>query len=65
MPIYEYRCETCNHCFERLVFAGDEDDAACPECNGKKVRRLMSAAACLGSSGDKSCASAGSGAGFS
>ncbi len=65
MPIYEYKCEKCDTCFERLVFGGDDDDVACPECNSKKVKRLMSAAACVGLSGSKSCAPVGSGAGFS
>jgi len=65
MPIYEYRCDACNQCFEKLVFAGDTDDIACPECCSRKVRRLMSAAACIGLSGNSSCAPAGSGTGFS
>ena len=65
MPIYEYRCEVCDNCFERLVFAGDDQEVACPQCNGKHVRRLMSAAACVGLSGSKSCAPVGSGTGFS
>ena len=65
MPIYEYKCEACDNCFEMLVFSGGDDDAACPQCNGKNVKRLMSAAACVGLSGNKSCAPAGSGSGFS
>ena len=61
MPIYEYKCEKCDHCFEKLVFPGDDDDVVCPQCNGKNVKRQMSAAACLGLSGSESCAPAGSG----
>ena len=24
MPIYEYQCESCGHCFEQLIFERDE-----------------------------------------
>jgi putative FmdB family regulatory protein len=40
MPIYEYRCQTCDHFFEALVRAGDV--AACPECRGQELERLLS-----------------------
>jgi putative FmdB family regulatory protein len=42
MPIYEYHCEQCGHDFESLVFGTEEPDD-CPGCNGKNIRRLMSA----------------------
>lgn len=41
MPIYEYKCEKCDKEFEYLVL-GAGDDVTCPECEGKKVYRLMS-----------------------
>jgi len=25
MPIYEYQCEKCHHCFEILVFSSDDE----------------------------------------
>jgi putative FmdB family regulatory protein len=65
MPIYEYECEACGNCFEMLVFSGGDDDAACPQCSGKDVKRLMSAATCVGLSGNKSCAPVGAGSSFS
>jgi putative FmdB family regulatory protein len=40
MPMYEYRCETCEHSFEALVFG--DDDVSCPECEGEKLERLLS-----------------------
>ena len=43
MPIYEYRCKKCRKEFECLVLGGSSD-VCCPECKGKKVERLMSAA---------------------
>ncbi|MGW8325924.1 MAG: FmdB family zinc ribbon protein, partial [Desulfobacterales bacterium] len=32
MPIYEYQCEKCCHCFEVLVFRSDDETADCPQC---------------------------------
>jgi putative FmdB family regulatory protein len=31
MPIYEYRCEPCDHTFETLI-RGSGDVAHCPKC---------------------------------
>lgn len=42
MPIYEYKCTTCNNEFETLIF-GSHDRVACPQCKGQEVKRLMSA----------------------
>ena len=42
MPIYEYKCMKCKKDFECLVF-GNNGDICCPDCNSKKVKRLMSA----------------------
>ena len=42
MPIYEYMCSECNKEFECLVL-GSDNDIACPDCDGEKVERLMSA----------------------
>jgi len=45
MPIYEYQCEKCHHCFEILVFSSDDEKATCPECSAAiaaKVRRKVS-----------------------
>ncbi|MDX9787234.1 MAG: zinc ribbon domain-containing protein [Desulfobacterales bacterium] len=43
MPIYEYQCKECGHCFESLVFSGDAAMPHCPQCNGANVEKLMSA----------------------
>lgn len=40
MPIYTYRCTACDTQFDRLVRA--ETTVACPECDGRKLERLMS-----------------------
>ena len=40
MPIYNYRCTACGTEFERLVRS--ETRVSCPECNGRRLERLMS-----------------------
>jgi len=52
MPIYEYRCQTCNREFEYLVIG--KADPECPDCSSTKVCRLMSACGFLskGSGGE-------------
>jgi len=65
MPIYEYQCEKCCHCFEVLVFRSDDETADCPQCGHSQVKRLLSSACFLGSSsGGESCKT-GSTKGFS
>ncbi len=65
MPIYEYRCLTCQEEFESLVIGG-ERDVTCPRCRKDKLERLMSACGfksggsftpSSGSSGCSSCSS--------
>ena len=60
MPIYEYRCDECEACFEKLVFSSEEEPVRCPECRSEKVRRQMS---CVSAAGANACKS--SNAGFS
>jgi putative FmdB family regulatory protein len=61
MPIYEYQCEACDACFERLVFGNEEEHVACPECRTKKVKRLISCTSFIGESGMGACTSKPSG----
>ncbi|RLC19112.1 MAG: zinc ribbon domain-containing protein [Deltaproteobacteria bacterium] len=65
MPIYEYKCNKCKKEFEKLVFAGDDKDISCPECNSSKVVKKMSAASFMSGSSLGKCASGAPGAGFS
>ena len=44
MPIYEYHCQACESDFEKLVLSSADKSIECPECRGKKVTKLMSAA---------------------
>ena len=48
MPIYEFKCKNCDHCFEKLVFKGDEKYITCPECGAAQVEKLMSTASFIG-----------------
>ncbi len=50
MPIYEYRCETCETVFEKLVFAGDKETVHCPQCHSQEVTKIMSACSFMGAS---------------
>jgi len=42
MPIYEYRCGSCAHTFEKLMRLGAEAPH-CPECDHAQVEKLVSA----------------------
>ncbi len=41
MPIYEYRCGTCENKFEVMQKFSDAPVASCPKCGGS-VRKLIS-----------------------
>ena len=64
MPIYEYKCEKCDNCFEKLVFGNDKEPVSCPECKATDVQRLLSCTGFISSSGESSC-STGASSGFS
>jgi putative FmdB family regulatory protein len=43
MPIYEYRCEDCRKKVSILTLRVSETvDERCPQCGGRKLRRLLS-----------------------
>jgi len=42
MPIYEYQCKACCHCFEELVFSSTPE-AQVPQVRLREVQKLMSA----------------------
>lgn len=46
MPIYEFRCDSCQQVFEHLAMGqGDGFEAKCPHCGGKELSRVMSSCA--------------------
>jgi putative FmdB family regulatory protein len=67
MPLYEYSCPDCLTHFEILRSFGQSDTAvACPECNGTKARKLISAFAAISkdsSGGSRMVASSSAGGG--
>ena len=44
MPVYEYRCTTCNHLFELRQKFTDAPANQCPKCGGA-VHKMVSASA--------------------
>lgn len=44
MPIYEYRCESCNHELERMQKLSDPPLRDCPSCGEPALKKLISAA---------------------
>ncbi|MET0065110.1 MAG: zinc ribbon domain-containing protein [Candidatus Thiodiazotropha sp.] len=44
MPIYEYRCDACNHELEALQKMSDAPLTECPECKQQTLKKLISAA---------------------
>ena len=45
MPIYPYKCESCNYEFDRLQKISDAPLKICPECGAESLRKKLTAAA--------------------
>ena len=45
MPLYEYRCESCEHQFEVIRKFSDGPITVCPKCGAGPVVKLMSSPA--------------------
>ena len=56
MPIFEYQCKQCGHCFEQLVLNEKEPERACPRCGAAKAEKLMSCVNALGGGKSAFCA---------
>lgn len=44
MPIYEYKCNACEHRFDKLQKISDPVLTDCPECGKPELSKLVSAA---------------------
>ncbi len=44
MPIYEYRCDSCNHEMEAVQKISDEPLVKCPACDNDTLKKIISAA---------------------
>ena len=42
MPIYEYSCDACKHCFDELQKVSDSPVSICPKCGEERARRVVS-----------------------
>lgn len=42
MPIYEYRCDKCEHEFEREQRITADPIKTCPKCKARRVKKLIS-----------------------
>ena len=52
MPFYEYQCESCGKDFVLLQsMTAKAEETACPYCNEKKARKLVSKFSSFGSEG--------------
>lgn len=40
MPLYDFRCRSCEHVFEKLVRPGS-DPLVCPKCDATDLERLL------------------------
>jgi putative FmdB family regulatory protein len=40
MPIFEYRCESCGHHFEAILFGAQKPE--CPKCHTEKLEKQLS-----------------------
>lgn len=38
MPIYDFKCTSCGHKFERFTSISQRDAVVCPQCGGKVTR---------------------------
>ena len=47
MPTYEYECEACGHTFEQFQSITAPPIKKCPNCDKKKVKRLLGTGAGL------------------
>jgi len=45
MPIYQYKCNDCDHCMEALQKISDEPLTVCPQCEAASLRKQLTAAA--------------------
>jgi putative FmdB family regulatory protein len=55
MPLYEYRCSSCEGRSEQLVLAGDvATTPVCPGCGSQEMTRLLSTFAAQAHEGSRS-----------
>lgn len=62
MPLYEYKCKSCGHEFEKLVsISKAAEPQECPTCGSKDSQKQMSTFSLAGPSVDVPAAPSGGG----
>lgn len=41
MPLYEYRCQKCDHSFKKIFLIVKHAPFICPNCNDNKEKELL------------------------
>ncbi len=41
MPVYDFRCQQCDHKFTVMVSINEKDQVKCPKCESEKVQQLF------------------------
>ena len=54
MPLYDFRCDACDHAFEEMTSPGDV--APCPECGAPEARRIFTPPATFRTPGKRGAA---------
>ncbi|MBF0142169.1 MAG: zinc ribbon domain-containing protein [Magnetococcales bacterium] len=49
MPIYDYKCDACQHAFEENHPMSAPPVRQCPACGAEKVRKILSTGGIVGS----------------
>jgi putative FmdB family regulatory protein len=44
LPLYEYRCTSCNYRFDKIQKFNEEPETVCPKCGGELIRPLTAPA---------------------
>jgi putative FmdB family regulatory protein len=44
LPLYEYRCTSCGHTFEKIQKYSDAPETVCPKCHGELIRPVTAPA---------------------
>ncbi|MBF0447708.1 MAG: zinc ribbon domain-containing protein [Magnetococcales bacterium] len=50
MPLYDYKCDACQHRFEESHSMSDPAITVCPVCQKEQVRKILSTGGILSSS---------------
>ncbi len=60
MPIYEFKCDKCNHLFDFLARNISDTPEKCPKCGASKMSKQLSTFAAVATSNSGAACSMGS-----